>query len=240
LEHFNAPDTAAFLRLGSLLEIKIEDDPTEVSQEPKQSKKSKYQHLLKNPDVNRWYRNLMRGSPITADERLRRLGWLCDRFQTTPQALAKMSKKQAGDFLLDVATDLEDGKLRSSYIANIIKAAKSWLKFNGKKPDVEIKFARETGKYAQEKPPTNNELRRILDAADMRQKVAISLMAFAGFRDQTLGNYKGVDGLKIADFPEMTINDGRVEFRKTPTIVRCRSPVSKIGYEYGFNYEECA
>lgn len=27
----------------------------------------------------------------------------------------------------------------------------------------------------------------------MRQKVAISLMAFTGFRDQTLGNYKGVD-----------------------------------------------
>ena len=106
---------------------------------------------------------------------------------------------------------------------------------------MEIKFARETGKYAQEKPPTNNELKRILDAADIRHKVAISLMAFTGFRDQTLGNYKGVDGLKIADFPEMTLNDGRVEFRKTPTIVRCRSPVSKVGYEYQslLNEEGC-
>jgi hypothetical protein len=50
--------------LGSLLEIKIEDDPTEVTQEPKQSKKSKYQPLLKNPDVNRWYHNMMREAQL--------------------------------------------------------------------------------------------------------------------------------------------------------------------------------
>jgi len=150
----------------------------------------------------------MRGSPITADERLRRLGWLCERFQTTPEALAKLSEKKAGDFLLDAVSVLEDGKVRSSYIANIIKAAKSWLKFNGKKPDVEIKFARETGKYAHERPPTTDELRRILNAADMRQKVAISLMAFAGFRDQTLGNYKGVDGLKIAEMSLIAMPSG--------------------------------
>ena len=45
----------------------------------------------------------------------------------------------------------------------------------------------------------------MLDAADPRQRVAISLMAFAGFRDQTLGDLTGVDRLKIKDFPEMQI-----------------------------------
>jgi hypothetical protein len=57
-------------------------------------------------------------------------------------------------------------------------------------------------------------------------------MAFSGFRDQVLGDYTGVDGLKVSDFPEMSIRDGKVEFDKIPTLVKCRATISKIGYEY--------
>jgi len=44
-------------------------------------KKSKYRHLLDDPQVDRWFRNLLRGSAVTAAERLRRLGWLCEHFE---------------------------------------------------------------------------------------------------------------------------------------------------------------
>lgn len=138
-------------------------------------------------------------------------------------------------------TRYDEGK-RNSYISNVFKTAKSWVKHNQKRSQVEYTLAkRETGLYAQEKPPTNDELRRIPDAADIRQKVAISLMAFSGFRDQTLGDLTGIDGLKISDFPEMTIANGTVEFSAIPTFVICRAMISKSGYEYRslLNEEGC-
>jgi integrase len=195
-------------------------------------KKSKYRHLLDDPQVNRWFRNNLRGSAVTAAEQLRRLGWICKHFDTTPQELARLPCRKAENFLLDTVSLLEDDGKRSSYIANMLKAAKSWFRFNRKHIEVNIKLTRESGLFDKEKPPTLAELRRILDAADTRQKVGVALMSFSGFRDQALGDYTGVDGLKVSDFPEMSIRDGKVEFDKIPTLVKCRASISKIGYEY--------
>jgi hypothetical protein len=193
---------------------------------------TKYRHLLDDPQVDRWFRNLLSGSAVTAAERLRRLGWLCEHFDTFPREMAKLRRREAENFLYDMVSVLEDQGKRSGYISNLLKAAKSWFKFNGKHIEVDIRLARETGLYDQEKAPTTPELRRILDAADTRQKVGVSLMAFSGFRNETLGDYTGVDGLKISDFPEMEIKDGIVDFKAIPTVVVCRTPLSKIGYEY--------
>jgi site-specific recombinase XerC len=194
--------------------------------------KSKYKHLLNDPNVQRWFRKLLRRSPASAQKNLSRLGWLCEHFDTSPKELARKSKRKAEDWTEDMISLLEDDGKRSSYISNLFKTAKSWFKHNRKHVEVEYKVAPETGLYAKEKPPTNDELRRILDAADIRQKVAISLMAFSGFRDQTLGDLTGVDGLKISDFPEMKIANGTVEFNAIPTFVICRAPISKSRYEY--------
>jgi hypothetical protein len=56
-----------------------------------------------------------------------------------------------------------------------------------------------------------------------------------------MGDYTGVDGLKIRDLPEMSIKDGKVDFDKIPTLVTCRGPLSKAGYEYTsfLNQEAC-
>jgi hypothetical protein len=196
--------------------------------------KSQYRHFLNDPNFNRWFRNLMRGSTVTAAERFRRMGWICKHFNTTPQELARMSTRRAEDWLFDMVTLMEDNGARSGYISNVLKAAKSWFKHNRKHIDIDIKLKRETGLYSQEKPPTTPELRRILEAADTRQKAAISLMAFAAFRDETLGDYLGLDGLKLRDFPEMTVHNETqaVDFRKIPTLVICRAPISKVKYEY--------
>ena len=47
---------------------------------------SRYQYLLDDPDVMRQLMNECRGSEITGRERLRRLGAICERFDTTPEA----------------------------------------------------------------------------------------------------------------------------------------------------------
>ena len=80
-----------------------------------------------------------------------------------------MPARKAEDFLLDMVSLLEDQGKRSDYISNILKAAKSWFKFNRKHIEVDIKLRLETGVYAREKTPTTPELRRIIDAADTRQ-----------------------------------------------------------------------
>ncbi len=197
-------------------------------------RKSPYRHFLDDSNFNRWFRNLMRGAIPTAAERFRRMGWICKHFNTSPHELARMSSRRAEDFLLDMVSLMEDEGARSGYISNVLKAAKSWFRYNRKHIDIDIRLKRETGLYSQEKSPTTSELRRILDAADTRQRAAISLMAFSAFRDETLGDYLGVDGLKIRDFPEMTIHQEThtVEFQKIPTLVICRAPISKIKYEY--------
>ncbi len=46
--------------------------------------------------------------------------------------------------------------------------------------------------------------------ATPRARVSMALMAFSGLRSQTLGNYKGTDGIKLGDFVEAEINDGGV------------------------------
>lgn len=65
-------------------------------------RKSKYRHLLDDIQVNRWFHNLLRGSAVTAAERLRRLGWLCEHFDTSPQEMAKLRRREAEDFLYDM------------------------------------------------------------------------------------------------------------------------------------------
>jgi site-specific recombinase XerD len=46
-------------------------------------------------------------------------------------------------------------------------------------------------------------------------------------RPETLGNYKGNDGLLVKDLPELHIKDGKVEFEVIPTMVRVRPELSK-------------
>jgi integrase len=197
-------------------------------------RKSKYRHLLDDPDVMRWFMNECRGSEITGRERLRRLGAICERFDVTPKELGRMKPKQAKDFLMDMVTKMEKADMKANYIRNFIKAAKSWLKYNENEVNVKIKISKRNRvlKYKKERPPTPDELKRILDAADVRRRAAIALVAFAGLRPQALGDYLGDDGLKIEDFPEMTISDGRADFNRIPTKIVVREVFSKAGHEY--------
>jgi len=195
---------------------------------------SRKDRLLSDPNVKRWYENIGRGSASSADEWLRRLGYIQDRFKLTPKRLAKMSEKAAWDFVLDVVSSLEKEGKRSEYIANYVKALKSWWRYCGKKVDKKVNLRKDSyeGKYSEEVPPTNDELRRILDMADARAKVAISTIAFGGTRLEALGSFRGDDGLELRDFPELTLSKGKISLGKVPTLVRVRSSISKAGHAY--------
>ena len=57
--------------------------------------------LFKNKEVERWYRNLARGSIITADVYLRRLSRFCEETKLSPEDLVSMDEKKLTDLLQD-------------------------------------------------------------------------------------------------------------------------------------------
>lgn len=194
----------------------------------------KYKFLLEDPDVQRWYRNLARGSRVTADVYLRRLGGFCAERKITPKELASMEQKELEDLLLDAVDELEAQGSAGSYIKSILKALKSWLRHNRReiKVKIKIKGAEETPSLRDERVPTRNELLRILLAGDKKTRAASALMAFSGLRPETLGNYDGSDGLRVGDLPEMSVSDGGVKFARIPTLVVVRESLSKARHRY--------
>jgi hypothetical protein len=86
-----------------------------------------------------------------------------------------------------------------TYIANYLKFVNSWLTFNNQPPIQKIKIGnrnrRTTIEY--ERIPNKNELKQILNYADERGRLCVSLIAFSGLRPATLENSRGIDGVKI-------------------------------------------
>jgi hypothetical protein len=200
--------------------------------------KSKHRHLLNDPDVQRWYDNVARGSVITADERLRRLGRFCQRTGNSPKSLVQQ-KRAAPDkfdeFIMDFVTaSLEGGqdrkKEKPAQVKNNLSAINSWLGHFGLKIDRRIKLPKSDG--VDEIVPSKEQLARTLRHCDQRARVITALMAFCGFRPESLGNYLGNDGLRLKDLPELKITKGEVTFLKVPTQVVVRSTLSKARHQY--------
>lgn len=187
-----------------------------------------------DPDVDRWYRNLGRGSASTADINLRRLAAFCAQARTTPAALLKLPEKALHDAILDFVSAEEARGMAGSYVVRTVKAVKSWLAHNGVAYSrrIKVRGAQETPTLKDERTPSPNELRLIFLGANPRTRLCAVLMAHSGVRPEVLGNYRGNDGLRLSDFPELKLRKGTVEFETTPTQVRVRSELSKTATGY--------
>lgn len=86
----------------------------------------------------------------------------------------------------------------------------------------------------KEKIPEQEQLRKILQNSNVRQRVIISLMAFSGIRPQVLGLADRSDGLCLKDLPELVIEDNgkKVRFAKMPAMVIVRQTLSKTRNKY--------
>jgi hypothetical protein len=196
--------------------------------------KGKYLNLTKDADVRRWYDNVSRGSLVTADVYLRRLGSFCRSFDTTPKALVSLGEGELHNLLLDCVSSMEKAGRAGSYIESMLKAVRSWLYHNGKeaKRKIRIKGARDTPSLKDERVPTKEELKRIFLSGDKKARVACTLIAHSGARIEVLGSYDGKDGLRIADFPEIKIERDLVKFERKPALMVVRKELSKAGHQY--------
>lgn len=199
-----------------------------------EAEKSPYKDLLKDREFRRWIDNATRSSKTYGYEMLRRMGYIQKRFGKSPSQIAKMSQKQATNFILDMIGELEKEKRSGSYMSNLSKAVKGWLDWNGVhiQQKIRIPGREELVRVADERTPTPDELRKILNAADLKAKTACAIIAFAGTGIEVMGDYLGDDGLKIRDFPEMKLGSSDVTFEEVPATVNVRKSLSKSGNQY--------
>jgi hypothetical protein len=125
-------------------------------------------------------------------------------------------------------------KHAGSYINNMLKAVKSWLAHNGVqlKRKIKITGVHETPTLKDERVPTKDELRRIFLSGSKQARAACALVAHAGLRLETVGNYVGDDGLRIRDLPELKIKNSEISLEKVPTMVVARPSLSKTRNQY--------
>ena len=199
--------------------------------------KSKHAWLLEDDGVKRWIKNIERGSIITAEVSLRRLGKACELLDMNPKEMITKARKQMKQFqndLEDLVSRLEaDGKA-PQYVIGIMKVIKSWLNYNEitLRRKIKIRNPSSTPTIENEQVPSQEELARIFRNSSSRVRAAEALMAFADLRPESLGNHDGSDGLKIRDLPELLTENKDVQFAKMPTRIVVRAPLSKTRQKY--------
>ena len=82
---------------------------------PRKARKGKYALLMEDEDVRRWFDNVARGSPITADVYFRRLGSFCKHFNTNPNALASVNEGDCYNLMLDYVSLMEKNRYSGGY-----------------------------------------------------------------------------------------------------------------------------
>ena len=193
--------------------------------------------MLSNPEINRWYANMARGSAITADIMLRRLDLFCRAHQMGPMELASLGMKDvrtATNLLEDHITWMEDKKHAPSYVNSYVKAVKSWLAhFDVEiRRRVKVRNMNQTPTLQNERVPDAGEIAEVFARAPLRTAAMISLMSKSGVRPEVMGNHDGTDGLRMRDLPDVVIHQGVTKCIRTPCQIVVRSELSKTRRRY--------
>ena len=196
--------------------------------------RAKYAYLFENEDVKRWYENVSRGSKVSADVCLRRLGSFCGSNSISAREFASMRDRELNNLLMDYVTAAEKKSYAGSYVSSTMKALRSWLAHNDRelKVKIKIKGVDDTPSLKDERVPTTAKFRRIFLSGDKKAGTSCLLVAHSGPRMQTLGDYEGNDGLRVKDLPEMKVDGNSVDFAQIPPIVTVRKELSKAGHQY--------
>ncbi len=184
--------------------------------------------LVQDEDVALWQESLRAASTrrIYGESLLR----FSQYTSMTPGKIVELFRKDQleGEKKLQAFIQRSKEHFTPKSINNHLVGVKSWLKHNGIKVERKIDVGNTylTPTIEGEAPPSQEELRRIMNHAQPRGRTAMSLIGFAGVRPETAA------GLRLSDLPELRIpmlriSDGPIEFAKTPTLIRVRAEISK-------------
>ena len=151
---------------------------------------------------------------------------------TNPQAIIKLPKKSILNLILDSISTLEKQEYAGSYIQGIMKAVKSWVRFNDIEitQSINVEGAESTPTLTEQEAITPNKVDNVLANGDSRSKVEIGLIAYSGLRPESLGNDNASDGVVLGDLLDFDLVELR--FTSIPARVRVRDNISKAGHEY--------
>lgn len=198
--------------------------------------KTRHSKLLENVKIRRWYENIEVRSTVTAGVYLRNLGLWLEYLKIDPDTLIELAKNNFDEFkgrVADQIRRLEREGIQGASISTNIKPMISFLKFYNVVVKLNLNIKNENRNLNAEKEivPEKYQLRAVLLKASKRERVAISLMAFSGLRPISLGNELGIDGLRIGDIPDLTIN-GDIDFIKIPARINIQAELSKTRLPY--------
>jgi site-specific recombinase XerD len=90
--------------------------------------------------------------------------------------------------LEDYVSELQDAGLAPSRICNYVKAIRALYRVNG----IDIKLPQPLSRRAvrHDRAPKPEELQHVIDIADLRERVIVSMLALGGFREGTLVRLK--------------------------------------------------
>lgn len=197
--------------------------------------KTRHGKLLENKRVRRWYENLEAKSPLTANVYLRNLGLWLEYLDKDPESIIEFARGDFEEFKGSIADQIRRMEKRGtagSSISTSIKPMISYLKFHNIVVRLNLNIQNENRNFRAEKEivPDKDHLASVLRKASLRERSAISLMAFSGLRPEVLGNDEGNNGLKLSDIPDLSLENG-VEF-KIPARINVRAELSKTRLPY--------
>ncbi|MEX0656102.1 MAG: hypothetical protein WD154_00950 [Nitrosopumilaceae archaeon] len=205
--------------------------------ETKIRQETKKERLLADQDLSRWYVNLARGSPLTAEVRLRRISQFCEVNNITSAKFAKLGQKnlrKVTDLIEDHISWMEQKKYSPGYIDSTLSALKSWLRhFDVEiKRKIKIRYSDSTPTLEGERVPNKEEMTEVFNRAPLRTTAIIALVSKTGLRLQVLGNFDATDGLTLADIPDIAIQDSKAVCLKRPPMIVVRKTLSKTRHQY--------
>jgi hypothetical protein len=197
------------------------------------------ERLLKDPRVERWYKN--RATRSTADNYLdaldrflRRNDIDLDGFESIARAQrdGKGKDQRFADLVLRWVENERKAGRPDSYLATNWAAVKSYLKSVEAAPSWTPKLKiRAATTISTERVPTPQELRAVLDRTSIpRTRAAILFLATTGVRPGVLASRATVDGLRLRDLPDLDVK--KLEIGRRPFVVRVPVQLSKGGSAY--------
>lgn len=202
---------------------------------PKNSRPRRWDSLLEDPDLNRWYKNARRSSPSTARTYLGGLGRSLDAIGQSPQSILKLDQKGRDDAVTDVISHFESPPDDSPPLApgtvHVYQAAVvSWLHWNGLPPKRKFKVTNRGWNPQAEtfNILTQEQVRRFYHVAGPRARVVGAFINFSGVRPEVLGWEDGSKGLRLKHLPKLHITgDGFVV--RAAARIRCQDHVDHGG-----------
>lgn len=195
---------------------------------------SRRERLLADQRVRLWHENHLAGSKATATNFLGMLGLFCEQNGVDPHGLVRMDPEQRDDLVqAHVHRMAREGKA-PHYIRGVMKALKSWLRFNripGLTRDIKVPRHYKRALVRKNSPPTPELLQQMFDVASPQQRAVIALRAFSDIRPEVLGTDGQMDVLRLKDLPDLDL--GTLTFRRTPAMVFVRKELNpKAGVAY--------